>query len=84
MKPFDFQLIQWKCVPLHRHPLLSAYEARTFGSRTILLCCSYLFNAKADWVCVWCTYPSSNQGGGLLQLPLRFFSFKKTLIRHFD
>ena len=28
MKPFDFQLIQWKCFPQHRHPLLSAYEAR--------------------------------------------------------
>ena len=28
MKPFNFQLIQWKCFPQHRHPLLSAYEAR--------------------------------------------------------
>ena len=28
MQPFDFQLIQWKCIPQHRHPLLSAYEAR--------------------------------------------------------
>ena len=28
MKPFDFHLIQWKCIPQHRHPLLSAYVAR--------------------------------------------------------
>ena len=28
MKPFNFQLIQWKCIPQHRHTLLSAYEAR--------------------------------------------------------
>ena len=28
MKRVDFQLIQWKCIPQHCHPLLSAYEAR--------------------------------------------------------
>ena len=28
MKPSDFQLIQWKLIPEHHHPLLSAYEAR--------------------------------------------------------
>ena len=28
MKPINFQLIQWKRIPLRRHPLLSAYEAR--------------------------------------------------------
>ena len=28
MKPFNFQIIQWKCIPYYRHPLSSAYEAR--------------------------------------------------------
>ena len=38
MKPFDFQLIKWKYIPKHRHPLLSAYEARRLVREPSCLC----------------------------------------------
>ena len=75
MKPFDFQLIQWKCIPSHRHPLLSVYEARRLVQEPS--CCVvhiFLTQRQIGFVCgVHVLIPRLTKGGCNLQHPLRFF-----------